>query len=143
MLVLDKVDFLPPCHSIRRFARVVVAAQHLEGKGPHDITKNALDGSAVIERGPLRMSLLSTLPDGTHVACCHVSIIVQAVAVRLDQNLQTLRIDLSHAAVPEVKGLRPQGPVCVVLFFCCPAFSRRSRVDWCFLAVEGLSLIHI
>ena len=50
-----------------------------------------------------------------HVTGRLVSIAVQAVAVRLAQNLQTPRIDVSHAALSEVKSLHRQGSVCVVV----------------------------
>ena len=61
------------------------------------------------------MSLLSPLPNGTHVACGPVSVTVEAVVVHLGNNFQTPRIDVSHTAVPEVNGLYPQGFVLVVV----------------------------
>ena len=67
-----------------------------------------MEGSAGVVCVVLRMYLLSTPPYGTHVACRPVSITVQAVSVHLAQNLQIPRIDVSHAAVQEVKGLHPE-----------------------------------
>ena len=64
VLVLGKVDFLPPDHCPRKLARAAIAFQCLGGNGPHEITQNELEGSADVLRGLIRMSLLSTLPDG-------------------------------------------------------------------------------
>ena len=116
VFVFEKLYFLPHCHCARTLARVAVAVQCLGDNGPHEIIKNELEGSAGNVCGPITISLLSILPDGTRVTCRPVSITVQAVPVHLAQNIQTPRIDVSHAAMrrcQRVKGLGPQGSVFV------------------------------